>query len=148
MCWLFVLPTGNTLAALTGKCHSVHSTCRRGKHFGENGAKPGRVDRKMPFCAFCVSTRQWLSVAIPYLPLQVERRNVAGGSTNLITAITSVPVTDSQYLPLKVSASCVRHAIHWPSSPRNSEINDYQYITKNLPSRNAGENFCFLLSFN
>ena len=53
--------TCNTLAALTGNRHSVHSACQRGKHFGENGAKPGRVDRKMPFCAFCVSTRQWLS---------------------------------------------------------------------------------------
>ena len=48
-----------TLAALTGNRHSVHSACRRGKHFGENGAKPGRVDRKSAFCAFYVSTRQW-----------------------------------------------------------------------------------------
>ena len=54
-----MLPTGNTLAALTGKWHSVSSTCQRGKQFGKNGAKPCRVDRKTPVCAFCVSTRQW-----------------------------------------------------------------------------------------
>ena len=52
--------TCNTLATLTGKWHCVHSMCQRGKHFGKNGPKPCRVDRKSAFCAFCVSTRQWL----------------------------------------------------------------------------------------
>ena len=52
--------TCNTLVTLTGKWHCVHSMCQRGKHFGKNGPKPCRVDRKSAFCAFCVSTRQWL----------------------------------------------------------------------------------------
>ena len=52
--------TCNTLATLTGKWHSVHSMCQRGKHFGKNGPKPCRVDRESAFCAICVSTRQWL----------------------------------------------------------------------------------------
>jgi len=52
--------TCNTLATLTGKWHSVHSMCQRGKHFGKNGPKPCRVDRRLPFCVFCASTRQWL----------------------------------------------------------------------------------------
>ena len=55
------------LAALTENRHSVRSACQRGKHFGENGAKPCRVDRKSAFCAFYVSTRQWLSWPVGWL---------------------------------------------------------------------------------
>ena len=50
--------TCNTLATLTGKWHSVHSMCQRGKHFGKNGTKPCRVDTESSLCALCLSTRQ------------------------------------------------------------------------------------------
>ena len=55
----------------------MHSACQRGKQFGENGAKPGRVDRKMAFCAFCVSTRQWR----PWSLVWLQQRYCGGRKT-------------------------------------------------------------------
>ncbi len=46
------------VAALTPNRHSVHSTCRRGRHFAVLGRFPCRVDAKSAVCAFYVSTRQ------------------------------------------------------------------------------------------